>query len=366
VSYEQSSTRGRSAGPVRVRRAAAFTLPELLVVIGIIALLVTIMVPTMSQALNVAYDRVCKGHLARIGQAMQRGGVDPTGKGNSFALPEPAGWMGLAFDLGKDLLLCPKDASPGGAAGMDSLKNYYILQSTHDGKYLISDLGAALGIDGGVLQDGQFHVDGGPNPPPAHATAHTGGHGPCYCGIPDRLPNQRLIVICSEGRVLVTMGPGSMVKFESIIGCMAGASTTASDHWLMKGSCTNGAESLTKDKIIMRLGGKNCTTVAPAYAFNLDRCSYAMNDQVPLRMASPQQIMIMDANMVTEIPLGEAGWMGKVSDRHFNRANYVTTGGSVHSANKVELMREYVSWDEKGDVSGSLWGRQAVPPAVKD
>ena len=66
VSNEQSSTPGRTVRSDGTRHAEAFTLPELLVVIGIIALLVTVMVPSMSQTIHVARDRICRDHYLGI------------------------------------------------------------------------------------------------------------------------------------------------------------------------------------------------------------------------------------------------------------------------------------------------------------
>ena len=72
--------------PVDTRRASAFTILELLVCVCIIALLITLLVPSIQRARYAAMASVCGANLHRLGQSMivateNNGGICPTALG---------------------------------------------------------------------------------------------------------------------------------------------------------------------------------------------------------------------------------------------------------------------------------------------
>ncbi|MFP4355540.1 MAG: prepilin-type N-terminal cleavage/methylation domain-containing protein [Phycisphaerae bacterium] len=95
----------------------AFTLLELLVVIGILALLVTLVIPFFRRAQEVARDTACKANLHYLGQGYATRGAD-TGSGTSLLKPviaAPYQWPSLLADYvsQETAFVCPTAKAEG-------------------------------------------------------------------------------------------------------------------------------------------------------------------------------------------------------------------------------------------------------------
>ena len=346
----------RTRGSVSVtpgRAARAFTLVELMVIMAVLGILMMILVPSLDQAVEIAYSTMCKSNLKGLGQAMHGNSVNAP-----LTVPSGANWTGQAVQYGsKELLICKKDDEEH-RVGMDSLEEYYLLQKTHTGTWTVTSVAAALGLAGGILEDWQIHLD---HELPREPPAHTGGH-PCWCKIPPhRAENQQLLSICSEAHILITLET-SYVTLESWHGCTVGP-RTASDHWLMRGPGTEGDASLQVDEVIMQLGGRTFDAEPSPrlkHIINAEEASYGINSVIEPKRFGPGQIMLMDANSV-EICVGEGDWLEYIKPRHLGKVNYVDVGGSVHSTTVTDLYDEYLLYEKEGPFSRSLWNHKASP-----
>lgn len=102
------------------RRIRAATLIELLVVIALIGLLISMLIPSLKQSMDVASSTMCKHHLRELYQSVQMYRIDSDGwmptvvdpKRGVSGLRRPASWFAKLYPTylpEPRILTCPKD-----------------------------------------------------------------------------------------------------------------------------------------------------------------------------------------------------------------------------------------------------------------
>ncbi len=145
-----SSHAGLVSGQVRRRKELGFTLVELLVVIGIIALLVAILLPTLNRAREAAKQTACLSNIRQLGMAF----VMYTGDNNGhypfsarYDVPRPEDWIWFQ---------APGAAIASGSKTIDGKTYTYGVGVTGDlsqsaiAKYLGIKAGTGNGLSGGT------------------------------------------------------------------------------------------------------------------------------------------------------------------------------------------------------------------------
>jgi len=301
----------RVARPCHREGRFAFTLVELLVVVAVIALLVTLLAPSLGRAWGLAKSAVCKNQLKQLWEVFHSSEAD-------MRFPRPSGWVEFVAAQETDRLTrCPADeferASELGLADVylaqdpGGLTFYPVLEIIRHPESASSYSQCQLFSRGANVYE--FWIGNATN---TTVLADSDADGACSVSI------DRTCVVTP------LYAPGS-------VGC-------GSEHWVCHGP--NIGKGNWRDDIARRLTGRQYHQVESPYRVTGLPCSYGMNCNVGPYGAAPGQLLLLDYRKTIADPVQDTvGDEGEYlePERHLGRLNAVFVGGDVRSLWPHEL-----------------------------
>ena len=305
----------------------AFTLVELLVVVGIIALLITIIAPTLTRAREAAYSAQCRSNLSQLYKFMQQGDSE-----SSIKLPVPPLWRGRVVGAGGEkALYCPKDKVA--VAGAEDLSKLYFVQNGSTFSYF-TDL-----LDGSS-NDGQLRFQQSSST--QFVVTYMAGNFEC-------------------AKFVITLGDPTKIEVPDHLSHEEDTGGCASHHYCCYDADGDGTADWSSDDMVIEGKGDDddgpCGKPGVAYISVAGTTSYAMNaDVIPLA-PDPRQILFLDYEAAIADAFGTIrpvpdNWDDRLepaTKRHLGRVNVITAAGNVLSEgmSRAELEAEK-ALDEDG------------------
>jgi prepilin-type processing-associated H-X9-DG protein len=336
-------------------RRQAFSLVELLVVVGILVLVGTLLVPSIARMAEMSRQAICSANLRHLGSLLQVLGREQSEQAMSGAarLPAPYGWDFSVHDKGASSYLYCESTVVRQPSWGASLRNVYVHQYGHSDSVTPGHVDSNL-FDmfiEGYVNDPQitYEYQGNTNSNGMQWVYNLNGGNP-------PADNQGIVAIATCAAFLITITP-EYVEFEPLGHHPAWMS--GSDHWICEGDPEdeNGWQA---DKLV-RLTGRGYDQVnAPVRTRVVEDTDYGMNSLLRAKSFGPEQIVLVEYNKGTvwlngvtiDEPFDGDSSNGEVQDRHLGFSNVLLADGSVSPMRKDELEAEYA---KVGTGEASRW-----------
>lgn len=330
------------ASPKPRSRRNGFTLIEMLAVVAIIALLLSLLLPSFGKVQCVAQESECKANLHAIHRAILGDGED-----QATYMPDASGWVGrVVANDGEPSLICPKDEIEEGEEEKPD-EGLYIAQA-HNGNRGDMDFSPINNmIEGGSVPDNQvgWIYEGTPGGLPKAYQWWKPGY-PEYQPVG---PNQLFVGIDDDAAVMFSFDNPTIVK--PIDAPQAGNS----EHWVGKAPTDDligQNDNWESEEVVVRLEGGEAD---PEWRNRIEderevgggEASYGMNEFVNARRPQGGQVLMIDYEKIVarpEVDEFEAWFAG----RHFDEANTLFVDGSVQrmSMNELDPTLHPERWEE--------------------
>jgi len=322
-----SEHRGGPAG-----RRVAFTLVELLVVVGVIALLVAILVPSLTSARAQARSALCRANLKQI-----HGMLLAPEPGAPMALPAPRNWIARVNARGGGRVLrCLEDNEP--RSDETVLADIWIEHMGHGGM-----------VQPNYLSEILYHDKNHNTEPNAYHQVHLFEIDPGhvfeirYVYPPDigRDGAHSILQIVFEPEIILLVSLNPEDFGYGLSGCI-------SDCVVWRGP--------GKSEQLLQLTGVQYQKIDPRSPVKLPRLetSYGYNDQVPPIGGPASQIMALDyLHTIVDLDAHRGDWStvidgrreyNHLAPRHRGRANVLYVDGHVQGAWPEALAPDDDAW----------------------
>lgn len=339
----------------RIDSGGAFTLVELLVVIGVLVMLIAILVPSFSRVMQHSRSATCKNNLHQLSGILHAEGVRNSLRGNSGpSIPNAGNWVNVAVDQGLDqLVVCPCGGElPTSLAGLQSL---WIRQDGHESSQ-----------EPGVHYSNLYDLLTGREVPDWQVGCYYRGkeYGTGfsrYSGVQwiidlhggPPADNEALLAIATCAAFSITFhGGGSQGVEIAPLGHHPDWSS-GSDHWITRGDPSNPS---WEDDVLVRLTGVGYSTIDSSVSVFGGGSHYGMNTLVNTSAYRMNQLWLVEytsdlINLTSshhDDPFDENESNGEIMARHLGRANLLKVDGSVLSMTKDELENEFDRLSQPG------------------
>jgi prepilin-type N-terminal cleavage/methylation domain-containing protein len=337
----------------RRQRPPAFTLTELLIVMGILAVLATLAAPTIQRMVGAARATVCRSNLHQLSSWLLQetaSGIDLQHR-TALAVPDFSRWEAIIAESEQfKLTICPADTEPP-TDPYEAFRDLYFHQSSSEGGHW------------GEFDTPLYDMLNGATPPDKQvcymyqSTTFVGSYYPDAANYPwdtylatigGTLDDNQLLMTAGSGAIVVTFHETYIVMNEydpryswtQEYGHLIG-----SNHYLSQGTGDN-----WEDEVIRTFIGRSNKDAARSFAA-FSKTSYGMNSLVTNSEPNPSQLYMVEYSdpemMLHYDPLDEPfdGDIdnGEIMARHEAKANYVTVDGAVSSAFRADLQDEYTN-----------------------